>query len=75
MTLSPQQQTYAAVLDRIEAEKLTALNRPGANADQLSIVALRKMSTALQAFSLAAHSHCRRGRGPRLTNQASHQAF
>ena len=33
MTLSPQQQTYAAVLDRIEAEKLTALNIPGANAD------------------------------------------
>ena len=53
MTLSPQQQTYAAVLDRIEAEKLTALNRPGANADQLSIVALRKMSTALQALRLA----------------------
>ena len=51
--LSPAQQAYTAALDRIEAERLTALSAPGANADQQSIVALRKMSAALIALRTA----------------------
>ena len=36
MTLSPAQQAYSDQLDTIEAEKLAALNAPGANAEPLS---------------------------------------
>jgi hypothetical protein len=46
-TLSPAQLTYSAALDAIEAERLAALNKPGANADQLNIAMLRRMSAAL----------------------------
>jgi hypothetical protein len=44
--LSPAQQTYAATLNAIETERLAALNTPGANAERLAIIALRKMSAA-----------------------------
>jgi hypothetical protein len=53
MTLSPAQQAYSDQLDTIEAEKLAALNAPGANAERLATAALRKMSAALQALRLA----------------------
>jgi hypothetical protein len=51
--LSPAQQAYSAQLNQIETEKLAALNAPGANAEQLNIVALRKMSPALTALRTA----------------------
>jgi hypothetical protein len=45
--ITPAQQAYSAQLDQIEAEKLAALNAPGAKADQMNIIMLRKMSAAL----------------------------
>jgi hypothetical protein len=45
--LSPAQLAYRERLDAIEAEKLAALNTPGAKAERLAIIALRKMSAAL----------------------------
>ena len=45
--LSPAQLAYRAQLDTIEAEKLEALNTPGADADRIAIAAVRKMSAAL----------------------------
>ena len=52
-TLSPAQLTYRNRLDAIEAEKLTALSAPGANADQLNLAMLRKMSAALAKLRAA----------------------
>jgi hypothetical protein len=46
-TLSPAQQAYRERLNTIEAEKFAALNAPGANADQLNIAMLKRMSAAL----------------------------
>ena len=45
-TLTPAQQAYRERLDAIEAEKLAALNAPSANADQIRITAIRRMSAA-----------------------------
>jgi hypothetical protein len=45
--LSPAQEAYRDRLDAIEAEKLEALGAPGANAERLNILMLRKMSAAL----------------------------
>lgn len=46
-TLTSAQQAYSAALDRLEAEKLAALQTPGADADRLNVAMLRKMSAAL----------------------------
>ena len=51
--LSPAQLAYREQLDAVEAEKLIALNAPGADADRLTIVMLRKMSAALAALRVA----------------------
>ena len=47
MNLSPAQLAYRERLDAIEAEKLAALQEPGADADRLNIAMLRRMSAAL----------------------------
>jgi hypothetical protein len=59
MTLSPAQQAYSDQLDTIEAEKLAALNAPGANAERLATAALRKMSAALIALRAAQRKEAR----------------
>jgi hypothetical protein len=43
---SPAQLAYAAALDRLEAERLAALDAPGADTDRLNVAMLRKMSAA-----------------------------
>ena len=46
-TLSAAQLTYREQLNTVEAEKLAALQKPGADADKLNIIMLRRMSAAL----------------------------
>jgi hypothetical protein len=48
LSLAPQ--AYRKQLEAIEAEKQAALNALGANAERLNIIALRRMSTALQTL-------------------------
>ena len=57
--LTEAQQAYRERLDALEAEKLAALSTPRANADQLNITALRRMSAALVELRKAQHKTLR----------------
>jgi hypothetical protein len=58
--LSPAQQAYSAQLDKIEAEKLAALNAPGADPERLNIAILKRMSAALIELRTAQLEESRR---------------
>jgi hypothetical protein len=60
MNLTPAQQAYSDQLEAIEAEKLAALSAPGADAERLAIIAIRKMSAALVKLRAAQHEELRR---------------